>query len=71
MSVARGILEMCLSGPMFDSSEAWQRIAPGWIDGLGLMLNQLADAIRHELGHEPDAGDLLLVLTAGPDSVSA
>jgi ATP-dependent Clp protease ATP-binding subunit ClpA len=51
--------------------EASLRIAPGWIDGLGLMLNQLADEIRDELGREPDAGDLLLVLTAGPDSVSA
>ncbi len=59
------------SGLTLDSSEASLRIAPGWIDGLGLMLNQLAGEIRHELGREPDAGDLLLVLTAGPDSVSA
>ena len=54
-----------------DSSEAWQWIAPGWLDGLGLLLNRLADEIRHELGREPDAGDLMLVLTAAPDSVIA
>jgi len=53
------------------NSEAWQRIAPRWLDGLGLVLNGLADEIRHELGREPDAGDLLLVLTAAPDSVAA
>jgi hypothetical protein len=57
------------SGHAADSSEAWQRIAPGWLDGLGLVLNRLADEIRHELGGEPDAGDLMLVLSAAPDSV--
>ena len=58
-------------GRTLDSSEAWQWIAPGWLDGLGLLLNRLADEIRHELGREPDAGDLMLVLTAAPDSVLA
>ena len=29
------------------------------------------EKIRRELDREPDAGDLLLVLTTGPDSVSA
>ena len=59
------------SGLTQDRPEAWQRIAPGWLDGLGLMLSRLADEIRHELGREPDAGDLMLVLTAAPDSVPA
>ena len=59
------------SGVTLGSSEASQRIAPGWLDGLGLMLNELADEIRRELGREPDAGDLLLVLTAAADSVPA
>ena len=59
------------SGVTLGSSEASQRIAPGWLDGLGLMLNGLADEIRRELGREPDAGDLLLVLTAARDSVPA
>ena len=49
----------------------WQTIAPGWLDGLGLMLNQLADEIRRELGREPDAGDLLLLLTAAPGVIPA
>ena len=49
----------------------WQRIAPGWLDGLGLMLGQLADEIRRELGREPDAGDLLLLLTAAPRTLPA
>ena len=54
------------------SPKASQRIAPGWLDGLGSpMLNGLADEIRRELGREPDAGDLLLVVTAAPDSVPA
>ena len=59
------------SGVTLGSSKASQRIAPGWLDGLGLMLDGLADEIRRELGREPDAGDLLLVLTAAPDSVPA
>ena len=59
------------SGITLGSSKAWQRIAPDWLDGLGLMLDGLADEIRRELGREPDAGDLLLVLTAAPDSVPA
>jgi Clp amino terminal domain, pathogenicity island component len=59
------------SGPTPDSSQAWQRIASGWLDGLGPVLNRLADEIRDELGREPDAGDLLLVLTAAPDSAPA
>jgi ClpA/ClpB-like protein len=59
------------SGVTLGSSKASQRIAPGWLDGLGLMLNGLADEIRHELGREPDGGDLLLVLSAGRDSVPA
>jgi Clp amino terminal domain, pathogenicity island component len=52
-------------------SRASQRIAPDWFDGLGPMLNALAGEIRRELGREPDAGDLLLVLTAAADSVPA
>jgi ATP-dependent Clp protease ATP-binding subunit ClpA len=48
-----------------------QWIAPGWLDGLAGLLNRLADEIRRELGREPDAGDLLVVLTAARDSVSA
>jgi Clp amino terminal domain, pathogenicity island component/UvrB/uvrC motif len=59
------------SGVTFGSSDASQRIAPGWLDGLGLVLNGLADEIRHELGREPDGGDLLLVLSAARDSVPA
>ena len=59
------------SGAALGSPRASQRIAPGWLDGLGPMLNGLADEIRRELGREPDAGDLLLVLTAAPDSVPA
>ncbi len=51
--------------------ETRQRIASGWLDGLGPMLNQLADEIRRELGREPDAGDLLLVLTAVPHTLAA
>ena len=59
------------SGVTLGSSKAWQRIAPGWLDGLGLMLDGLADEIRRELGRQPDAGDLLLVLAAAADSVPA
>ncbi len=59
------------SGVALGSPRASQRIAPGWLDGLGPMLNGLADEIRRELGREPDPGDLLLVLTAAPDSVPA
>ena len=59
------------SGVTLGSSKASQRIAPGWLDGLGLMLSGLADEIRRELGREPDGGDLLLVLSAAPDSVPA
>jgi ATP-dependent Clp protease ATP-binding subunit ClpC len=33
------------SGITLGSSKAWQRIAPGWLDGLGLMLDGLADEI--------------------------
>ncbi len=46
-------------------------IDPGWLAGLGPVLNRLADEIRHELGREPDVGDLLLVLTTAPDSIAA
>jgi ATP-dependent Clp protease ATP-binding subunit ClpA len=49
----------------------WQRLAPGWLDGLGSMLSQLADEIRRELGREPDAGDLLLVLSAASETLPA
>ncbi len=49
----------------------WPRIAPGWLDGLELILNQLADEIRRELGRDPDAGDLLLALTAAPKALPA
>jgi ATP-dependent Clp protease ATP-binding subunit ClpA len=59
------------SGLTPDSPEVWPRIAPGWLDGLGPVLDQLADEIRHELGREPDGGDLLVVLTATPDSAAA
>ncbi len=48
-----------------------QRIAPGWLDGLGLMLNQLAEEIRRELDREPDAGDLLLALAVSPETLPA
>jgi len=57
--------------PPEGSRGQWQRIAPGWLDGLGLMLNQLADEIRGELGRELDAGDLLLLLTAAPQTLPA
>jgi ATP-dependent Clp protease ATP-binding subunit ClpA len=50
---------------------SWQRIAPGWLDGLGPMLDQLADEIRGEFGREPDPGDLLLVLTVAPQTIPA
>jgi ATP-dependent Clp protease ATP-binding subunit ClpA len=53
------------------SGGQWQRLAPGWLDGFVLMLNQLADEIRRELGREPDAGDLLLVLSATPETLPA
>jgi hypothetical protein len=48
-----------------------QRIAPGWLDGLGLMLNQLAEEIRREVDREPDAGDLLLALAVSPETLPA
>jgi ATP-dependent Clp protease ATP-binding subunit ClpA len=78
-TIRNEVIEM-LSGP---GALAWahvvpegsrvqsQRIAPGWLDGLGLVLNQLADEIRRELGREPDAGDLLLVLTAAHETLAA
>lgn len=77
LETTRGELIRMLSGPgdrqrgrlpLEGSRGQWQRIAPGWLDGLGLMLNQLADEIRRELGREPDAGDLLLLLTAAPQT---
>ncbi len=48
-----------------------QTIEPGWLDGLERMLDQFADEIRRELGREPDAGDLLLVLSAAPQTIPA
>jgi ATP-dependent Clp protease ATP-binding subunit ClpA len=53
------------------SGGQWQRLASGWLGGFVLMLNQLADEIRRELGREPDAGDLLLVLSATPETLPA
>jgi ATP-dependent Clp protease ATP-binding subunit ClpA len=41
-----------------------------WLDGLGTPLNQLAKEIRHELGREPDAGDLLLTLACAPQTLA-
>jgi len=57
--------------PAEERHERWYRIAPGWLDALGPMLNQLADEIRRELGREPDAGDLLLLLTTAPKTLPA
>ncbi len=48
-----------------------QTIDPQWLDGLGALLNQLAREIRHELGREPDAGDLLLALACAQQTLVA
>ena len=37
-------------------------IGPSWLDPLSPVLERLAADIRHELGRDPDSGDLLLVL---------
>jgi ATP-dependent Clp protease ATP-binding subunit ClpA len=44
-----------------------------WLIGPGLssVLGSLAREVRHELGRDPDAGDLLLVLALVPDTVAA
>jgi ATP-dependent Clp protease ATP-binding subunit ClpA len=47
-----------------------QTIDLEWLDGLGSPLNQLAKEIRHELGREPDAGDLLLALACAPQTLA-
>jgi len=43
----------------------------GWLDGLDAVINQLAEEIRRELGREPDAGDLLLVLASAPRTLAS
>ena len=58
-------------GPQPASSMSTRPIDPGWFDGLGPVLNQLADEIRNELGREPDTGDVLLVLAAATGSLPA
>ena len=63
-----------LSGPGAPGS----RVAPApprpidstWFRGLELMLAALGKAIRHELGREPDPGDLLLVLASARETIS-
>ncbi len=42
-----------------------------WLDGLDEVLDQLAQEIRGNLGREPDAGDLLLVLACAADTLAA
>ncbi len=42
-----------------------------WLDGLAPILDRLAAEIRGQLGREPDAGDLLLVLACAPDTPAA
>jgi UvrB/uvrC motif/Clp amino terminal domain, pathogenicity island component len=51
------------------SDRTRQTIDPRWLDGLGAPINQLAREIRHELGREPDAGDLLLALACAPQTL--
>lgn len=41
------------------------------LDGLDPVLERLAAEIRHELGREPDAGDLLLALACAPETTAA
>jgi ATP-dependent Clp protease ATP-binding subunit ClpA len=42
-----------------------------WLDGLGTILDRLAAEIRAELGRDPDAGDLLLVLASTPQTLAS
>jgi Clp amino terminal domain, pathogenicity island component/UvrB/uvrC motif len=47
-----------------------QAIDPGWLDGLGAILDRLAAEIRTELRRDPDAGDLLLALACAPQTLA-
>jgi ATP-dependent Clp protease ATP-binding subunit ClpA len=40
-----------------------------WVDGLGAVFDRLGVEIRGQLGRDPDAGDLLLVLACALDTV--
>ncbi|MDQ6805292.1 MAG: UvrB/UvrC motif-containing protein [Actinomycetota bacterium] len=51
--------------------EPRQGLDAGWLGGLGPLLDRLAADIRHELGREPDLGDLLLALACAHDTVAA
>jgi ATP-dependent Clp protease ATP-binding subunit ClpA len=48
-----------------------QPIDPGWLDGLGAVLDRLAAEIRGELKRAPDTADLLLVLAHAPGTLAA
>jgi ATP-dependent Clp protease ATP-binding subunit ClpA len=48
-----------------------RRLDADWVNGLGPLLHRLAGDIRDELGRDPDAGDLLLVLACAQETLAA
>jgi ATP-dependent Clp protease ATP-binding subunit ClpA len=53
------------------SGEPRQGLDAGWLGGLGPLLDRVAAEIRHELGREPDVGDLLLALACAQETLAA
>jgi hypothetical protein len=41
-----------------------------WLDGLGDVLTTLAREIRHQLGRDPDVGDLLVVIACAQEKLA-